>query len=62
MCHSSKCPGTSLYVISFTGPSPTLVLQVTNVRMRRPGYEAMFKLHTYMYIDSTNHTLNLELN
>jgi len=52
---------TSLHVISFTRHFPALVLKVTNARVRRPGYEAMFKLHTYMYIDSTNHTPNLEL-
>ena len=39
MCHSSTCPGTSLDVISFTRPSPTLVLQVTNAGVRRPGYK-----------------------
>ena len=31
---------TSLHVISFTRPSPALVLQVTNAWVRRPGYEA----------------------
>ena len=30
----------SLHVISFTKPSPTLVLQATNAEVRRPGYEA----------------------
>jgi len=36
---STQCLGTSLHVISFTRPSFTLVLQVTNARVRRPGYE-----------------------
>jgi len=40
MCHSSTRPGTSLHVISFTRPSPMLVLQATNAEVRRPGYEA----------------------
>jgi len=30
----------SLHVISFTRPSPTLVLQAANAGVRRPGYEA----------------------
>ena len=43
MCHSSTCPpyirpGMSLHMISFTRPSPTLVLQTTNAGMRRTGY------------------------
>jgi len=33
-------PGMSLHMISLTRPSPTLVQQVTNAGMRRPGYEA----------------------
>ena len=33
-------PGTSLHMISFTRPSPVLVLKVTNARVRRPEYEA----------------------
>ena len=35
---------TSRYVIglSFTRPSPALVLQATNTGVRRPGYEASF--------------------
>jgi len=40
MCHSSTRPGTSLHVISFTRPSPALVLQMTNAGVSRPGYEA----------------------
>jgi len=44
MCHSSPRPpkhlGMSLQVISFTWPSPVLVLQATNAGKRRPGYEA----------------------
>jgi len=40
MCHSSTRPWTSLHVISFTRPSPTLVLQATNAGVRRPGYQA----------------------
>ena len=35
--------GTSLHVISFTGPSPTLVPQATNAGVRRSGYEAKSK-------------------
>ena len=50
MCHSSPRPpkhiGMSLYVISFTRPSPVLVLQVTNAGERRPGYKAMTMHHT----------------
>ena len=37
---STQCVGMSLHVISFTRPSPTLILQVTNAGVRRPGYEA----------------------
>ena len=37
LLHSSTRPGTSLHVISFTRPSPTLVLQTTNTGARRPG-------------------------
>ena len=37
MCHSStQCPGTSLHMISFTRPSPRLVLQATNAGVRKP--------------------------
>jgi len=39
--------GTSLHVISFTRPSPVLVLQVTNARVRRPGYEATKQLRPW---------------
>ena len=37
--------GTSLHVTSITRPSPTLVLQVTNTGLRRPGYESSFFLY-----------------
>ena len=39
---STQHPGTSLslYEISFSRPSPALILQVTNAGVRRPGYEA----------------------
>jgi len=37
---STLCPDTSLHVISFTRHSPTLVLQATNVGVKRPGYKA----------------------
>ena len=40
MCHSSTCLGMSLHVVSFTRPSPALVLQSTNDCVKRPGYEA----------------------
>jgi len=37
MCHSTtQRPGTSLFMISFTRPSPRLVLQATNAGVRRP--------------------------
>jgi len=36
---STQHPVTSLHVISFTRPSPALVLQMTNIGVRRPGYE-----------------------
>ena len=32
--------GSSLHIISFTRPSPTLVLEAINAGVRRPGYEA----------------------
>jgi len=40
---STQRPGISLHVTSFTKPFPVLVLQVTNVEVRRPGYEAKTK-------------------
>ena len=44
MCHSSTRPSNiqvrHLHMISSTRPSFALVLQVTDARMRRPGYEA----------------------
>jgi len=42
MYHSSTHPPKvmSLHVISFTRPSPALVLQATNTGARRPGYKA----------------------
>ena len=44
LLHTSiQGPGISLHVISFTRPSPTLVLQVTNAEVRRPGYEGAHK-------------------
>ena len=42
---STQHPGMSLHVISFTRPSPVLVLQATNTGVRRPGYEASFDPH-----------------
>jgi len=48
--------GTSLHVISFTRPSPILVLQATNAGVRRPGHEVSpnplelvlyFSIHAY---------------
>ena len=53
MCHSSTPPGTLLHVISFTRPSPKLVLQVTNAGMRRPGYEARFYMQLSQAPDIT---------
>ena len=38
MCHSSTCPGTSLHVISFTRPPPSLVLQATGEKAWVRGY------------------------
>jgi len=43
---TSRCPGMSLYVISFTRPFPTSVLQVTNTGGRRPGNEATSDVST----------------
>jgi len=34
-------------VTSFTRPSPALVLQVTNARVRKPGYEARTAIYVY---------------
>ena len=47
MCHSSTCPGTSLHVTHFTRPSPTLVLQVTNAGVRRPGYKVTYSTYRF---------------
>ena len=44
---STHHPGTSLHVISFTRPSPVLVLQATNTGVRWPGYEATSFLPAY---------------
>ena len=38
---STRCPGMSLHVISFTRPSSMLVLQATNPGVGRPGYKAI---------------------
>jgi len=37
---STQRPGVLLQVISFTRPSPTLVLQAAKAVTKRPGYEA----------------------
>jgi len=36
----TQCQGTSLHVISFSRPSPALVMQAMTTGSRRPGYEA----------------------
>jgi len=36
--------------LSFTRPSPTLVLQATNTGLRRPGYKANTLLHTTIHL------------
>jgi len=59
MCHSSH-PSTSLLVISFTRPSPTLVLQVTNTGARRPGYKAKWALVSVLLAQSA-HTSNVAI-
>ena len=44
LCYSSTCPPNVRVChctwLSFTRPSPMLILQVTNTGVRRPGYEA----------------------
>ena len=50
---STQRPGTSLHVISFTKPSPVLVLQATNTGVRRSGYKARHPLH-YLFVPSIN--------
>ena len=52
ICCSSA--GTSLYMIRFTRPSPTLVLQATNTGVRRPGYEATVYPLYYSFLVSYN--------
>ena len=49
MCHSSTRPGMSLTWLSFTRPSPALVLQVANAGMRRPWYKAKSSLQCYLH-------------
>ena len=60
MSHSSTHPGASLLVISFTRPSPTLVLQVTNTGARRPGFEAKWALVSALLAQSA-HTSNVAI-
>ena len=45
-----------LHVISFTTPSPALVLQATNTRVRRPGYKARNKLGAWLANNNNIHT------
>ena len=40
LCTSNQCSGTSLNMISITRPSSVLVLQATNIGVRKPGYKA----------------------
>jgi len=42
LCHSSTHPSTLLHVMSYTRPSPALVLQSTNAGVRKSGYKARF--------------------
>ena len=41
LAHVHQHPGTSLHMMNFTRPSPALVLQATNARAKRPGYERL---------------------
>jgi len=64
-CHSSTRPGMSLHVISFTRPSPALVMQAINAGVRRPEFEAIayhqssHAISTYYMVSMTTYRPNV---